>query len=742
MGLRKFPVFFGKLIRLRRTAASILLILIFFSPIKSFLVGAGIGFPAPDNIREFQFPNEPDSVPAFLSAISDQDGKVPVYWFKPGAEAIEQILDDGIKEIQFYLSDQWYENCAAEKFVSPALPFLLLKSKVFISYQGKDGDSQYNPTDSFFITINENNQGKPGQALSEPVYAKAVSTDTSVGEWVQIEHKLLITDVDTFWVVFHWLKDTPASPLIGADNSINLRKSYLGWKKDGYWQWSEWNYNLMIRCLTLTNDAPSSLMPDGYNLYRADTSNFPISSDIFPKYFPADSFYYLDTDVINGKSYYYKLTALYSGQESNSSNEAQAAPQTSASLQIDLDSLEISLLSDEKKEEYLQLTNTGGIPLEYQIELELSLDDSTNGADNYGYTWSDNLTRKSLRYQWVDITSRGLLINNPGDRNKVYGPVMLNFPFSFYGNLYDTLWISTTGILSFYPWDLRFINQTLPSTDGYFRLIAPFWSNLVLTGSSRIYFFQSSDSIIVSFIDIKHFKSEGLYTFQVILTKEGSIDFQYKQLSQPNDPATVGVQNEDGTFALLISYNQDFLQDTLRLRINPPYLFYSPVRGNINPGEMQSIKLLFDSYFLYPGLYEGALKFYAQDKNHLLDPLSIPVILNVDTTTSVENETEPIPFIFELGQNYPNPFNPLTTIPFRAGSLEHGARSPVRTTLIIYNILGQKVKTLVDEERLPGNYQIVWDGKDEKRNEVSSGIYFYQLKAGNYKETKKMSLLR
>jgi hypothetical protein len=48
----------------------------------------------------------------------------------------------------------------------------------------------------------------------------------------------------------------------------------------------------------------------------------------------------------------------------------------------------------------------------------------------------------------------------------------------------------------------------------------------------------------------------------------------------------------------------------------------------------------------------------------------------------------------------------------------------------------------VDEERLPGNYQIVWDGKDEKRNEVSSGIYFYQLKAGNYKETKKMSLLR
>jgi hypothetical protein len=409
---------------------------------------------------------------------------------------------------------------------------------------------------------------------------------------------------------------------------------------------------------------------------------------------------------------------------------------------VDLDSLEISLLSGEKKEEYLQLTNTGGIPLEYQIELELSLDDSTNGADNYGYSWSDNFTRKSLSYQWVDITSRGLLINNPADRNKVYGPVILNFPFPFYGNLYDTLWISTNGVLSFYPWDLRFPNYPLPYDQGYFRLISPFWSNLVLTDSSRIYFFQSSDSIIVSFIDIKHFKSGNLYTFQVILTEEGSIDFQYKILSQSSDSATVGIQNEDGTLALLISYNQDYPEDSLRVRIEPPYLSFSPVKGKINPAETQPLKLLFDSHFLSSSLYEGVLKFYAQDRNHTLNPLSIPVTLKIDSTTSVEQETEQTPFAFELEQNYPNPFNPTTTIPFRAGSLELVARSPIHTTLTIYNILGQKVKTLVDEDKLPGNYQVVWDGKDQRGNEVSSGIYFYQLKAGNYKETKKMSLLR
>ena len=226
------------------------------------------------------------------------------------------------------------------------------------------------------------------------------------------------------------------------------------------------------------------------------------------------------------------------------------------------------------------------------------------------------------------------------------------------------------------------------------------------------------------------------------MTEEGSIDFQYKRLNQPNDPATVGIQNEDGTFALLISYNQNYLEDSLRVRINPPYLYFPPPRGKINPGESQSLKLTFDSYFLSSGSNKGYLKIYSQDKNHLLDPLSIPVILNVDTTTSVENETEPIPFIFELGQNYPNPFNPFTTVPFRAGSKELVARSPIHTTLTIYNILGQKVRTLVDEDKLPGNYNVIWDGRDQMGNQVSSGIYFYQLKAGNYKETKKMSLLK
>jgi len=99
-----------------------------------------------------------------------------------------------------------------------------------------------------------------------------------------------------------------------------------------------------------------------------------------------------------------------------------------------------------------------------------------------------------------------------------------------------------------------------------------------------------------------------------------------------------------------------------------------------------------------------------------------------------------VPTDFKLEQNFPNPFNAQTTIryevPFNQGNGE------VRTVLKVYNILGQKVKTLVDEPRQPGRYQITWDGKNDSGSRVSSGMYFYRLKVGSHSESKKMTLLK
>ena len=94
-----------------------------------------------------------------------------------------------------------------------------------------------------------------------------------------------------------------------------------------------------------------------------------------------------------------------------------------------------------------------------------------------------------------------------------------------------------------------------------------------------------------------------------------------------------------------------------------------------------------------------------------------------------------LPESFALGQNYPNPFNLETRIPYQVPK-----RS--RVVIKIYNIVGQVIKTLVDEEKDPGYFTAPWDGRDEKGREVTSGVYFYQMKAGDFCQMKKMILLR
>lgn len=105
-------------------------------------------------------------------------------------------------------------------------------------------------------------------------------------------------------------------------------------------------------------------------------------------------------------------------------------------------------------------------------------------------------------------------------------------------------------------------------------------------------------------------------------------------------------------------------------------------------------------------------------------------------SVDVEEESkEAVPEHFALFQNYPNPFNPYTLIRF-------ALPEDCEVKLEIYNILGQKVKTLVDGFFTKGIQEVVWDGKNQKEKEVASGIYFYRIKTKKYTEIKKMVLLR
>jgi hypothetical protein len=110
-------------------------------------------------------------------------------------------------------------------------------------------------------------------------------------------------------------------------------------------------------------------------------------------------------------------------------------------------------------------------------------------------------------------------------------------------------------------------------------------------------------------------------------------------------------------------------------------------------------------------------------------------ILLYSAPVGIVESAPAVPFTFGLYQNHPNPFNPATIIEFSLAR-----RVPIR--LEIYNLLGQRVRTLIDGMRPAGSYRVNWDGTDESSTKVSSGIYFFRLEAGDFSDTRKMVLLR
>jgi flagellar hook assembly protein FlgD len=99
-----------------------------------------------------------------------------------------------------------------------------------------------------------------------------------------------------------------------------------------------------------------------------------------------------------------------------------------------------------------------------------------------------------------------------------------------------------------------------------------------------------------------------------------------------------------------------------------------------------------------------------------------------------------LPTTFTLHQNYPNPFNPSTKIDFDIGSANDAATRHVR--LDVFNILGRRVKTLVDDNMTAGSHSVVWDATDDGGRGVATGIYLYRLEVESEHQTKKMLLLK
>jgi photosystem II stability/assembly factor-like uncharacterized protein len=121
--------------------------------------------------------------------------------------------------------------------------------------------------------------------------------------------------------------------------------------------------------------------------------------------------------------------------------------------------------------------------------------------------------------------------------------------------------------------------------------------------------------------------------------------------------------------------------------------------------------------------------------NGILNSWSL--IVSLDGSTDVENENEKVPENFNLSQNYPNPFNPSTKIKYTIPSVTLSEVEGLKVALKIYDVLGNQVAIIVDEEQPAGVYSVNFDA-----SQLASGMYLYRLQAGSFVQMKKMILIK
>jgi hypothetical protein len=156
-------------------------------------------------------------------------------------------------------------------------------------------------------------------------------------------------------------------------------------------------------------------------------------------------------------------------------------------------------------------------------------------------------------------------------------------------------------------------------------------------------------------------------------------------------------------------------------------IFINPMSGWIDAGEELSIDIKISND--NQNFNDTELQLEAAFES-LSIPLYFGASLGNESYTNLINPSQ-----FQLKQNYPNPFNPNTQIGYTLPREEY-------VTLLIFDILGREVITLVDEMKSPGYLSVNWNGLDNLGNHCGAGMYFYHLTAGNFSQTKKMVLLK
>lgn len=405
---------------------------------------------------------------------------------------------------------------------------------------------------------------------------------------------------------------------------------------------------------------------------------------------------------------------------------------------VNVDSISVTLQQTDSVDFLFSIQNIGAGELSFSNQIvnysPVSEDERQGGgADAFGHIWIDSDDPNGPPFNWIDISDgSGTQIAISGS-NMISNVISLGFSVPLYNDTYSHLRVCTNGWFSFTTFSVTPNNTNLPSTAAPRSLVAPLWDDLVFQTNSKAYYRQDADKFIVEWDEVFTQSGYGPYTFEIIIFDDGNIILQYENLNSIDPAYTVGMQNNDASDGFAIAYNEDYLHSGLAILITRhSWVSVFPLEGQIPAGGSEAIHVQFKTDNFPEGDYWVGLKIASNDPGE--PAFVIPVHMRVSEILAIGDQGEIIPDEAKLFQNYPNPFNPTTTISFQIPE-----KSLVR--MVVYNPLGQVIKMLLNKELNPGEYQIMWDSTNEFGQSVPSGIYFYELRANDFSEIRKMILL-
>jgi len=183
----------------------------------------------------------------------------------------------------------------------------------------------------------------------------------------------------------------------------------------------------------------------------------------------------------------------------------------------------------------------------------------SGGPDAYGYYYidSEDMAYNAPVFNWIDISSYGVNMNITGDDQNV-GPFATGFTLNFYGIDFISFRACSNGWVSFSSAGSWLSNTQIPNPNDPNDLLAILWDDLHPRETGQAYYWTNNvDTLIIAYYDFQRYSGDGSYTFEMILTADGNILYQYLSVSGVLNSHTVGIENSSGTVGLQYAFNEE-----------------------------------------------------------------------------------------------------------------------------------------------------------------------------------------